>query len=88
MTIKLSFLTKLDTLFTGSVIMKASVMKKICMEESVLNLQDFHSGYRFIGYTPMVSKHKIYYNFFCHSQKKKFSGPRDIQCRIVKCHIS
>ena len=40
---------------TGSVIMKGSVMRSVPMDQGVLNIHDFYSGYRFIGYTPTVS---------------------------------
>ena len=40
----------------SNLLLKASSMKKIHIGDSMLNLHDFHSGFRFVGYTPNVRK--------------------------------
>ena len=40
----------------SNLLLKASSMKKIYIGDSMLNLHDFHSGFRFVGYTPNVCK--------------------------------
>ena len=40
----------------SNLLLKASSMKKIYIGDSLLNLHDFHSGFRFVGYTPNVRK--------------------------------